>query len=86
MQYYIRTAQSFGLPLDVEFDQFKQWFDLMGIQRHLKVLGIFSRLFYRDNKPRYLDDLPLVLDYFLKVSNSYPELRELRSFVTRVTT
>ena len=86
MQYYIRTAQSFGLPLDVGVNQFKQWFDLMGIQRHLKVLGIFSRLYYRDNKPRYLDDLPLVLDYFLKISDDYPELQELRSFVARVAT
>ncbi|GIX31566.1 MAG: cell wall phosphotransferase [Porticoccaceae bacterium] len=52
----------------------RRWFDLMGLQRHLKVLGIFARLWLRDGKPRYLDDLPLVLRYVLEVSGEYPEL------------
>ena len=52
---------------------FLRWFDLMGLQRHLKVLGIFARLSLRDGKTRYLDDLPLVLRYVLEVAQKYPE-------------
>jgi len=52
---------------------FLRWFDLMGLQRHLKVLGIFARLSLRDGKGRYLNDLPLVLRYVLEVAQKYPE-------------
>ncbi|MBL4782165.1 MAG: phosphotransferase [Porticoccaceae bacterium] len=52
---------------------FLRWFDLMGLQRHLKVLGIFARLSLRDGKARYLDDLPLVMRYVLEVAQKYPE-------------
>jgi N-acetylmuramate 1-kinase len=55
--------------------QFIKWFDWMGLQRHIKVLGIFARLNLRDNKPHYLQDLPLVIRYTLEVSNRYPELQ-----------
>jgi len=51
-----------------------RWFDLMGLQRHIKVLGIFARLCLRDGKARYLDDLPLVLRYTLDVVRDYAEL------------
>lgn len=54
-------------------EAFLRWFDLMGLQRHLKVLGIFARLSLRDGKARYLDDLPLVLRYVLEVAIKYPE-------------
>ena len=53
-----------GRPSDAQ--QFMSWFNLMGIQRHLKVAGIFSRLKIRDGKVRYLDDIPLTLDYLLQ--------------------
>ncbi len=52
---------------------FLRWFDLMGLQRHLKVLGIFARLSLRDGKARYLDDLPLVMRYVLEVAQKHPE-------------
>ncbi|MBQ0720069.1 MAG: phosphotransferase [Gammaproteobacteria bacterium] len=52
---------------------FLRWFDLMGLQRHLKVLGIFARLSLRDGKTRYLADLPLVLRYVLEVAQKHPE-------------
>lgn len=51
-------------------------FDLMGLQRHLKVIGIFSRLNLRDGKPRYMADIPLVIDYVLQVAAQYPEMNE----------
>ena len=53
------------------FTDFVGWFDLMGLQRHIKVLGIFARLYLRDDKPQYLNDLPRVLAYVLAALNLY---------------
>jgi len=61
--------------------EFLRWFDLMGAQRHLKVLGIFCRLWYRDGKSSYLGDLPRVFDYVREVTALYPELAELNRFL-----
>ncbi len=58
-------------------------FDLIGVQRHLKVLGIFARLWHRDGKVRYLSDLPLTLRYLLETCALYPELGELGRFLAR---
>lgn len=71
--YLVQT----DLPVDFDRSQFIRWFDLMGVQRHLKVLGIFSRLNYRDGKPQYLNDLPLTLKYVVDASNRYDELSPL---------
>ncbi|MDX1736160.1 MAG: phosphotransferase, partial [Halioglobus sp.] len=58
--------------LDVaDADTFLRWFDLMGLQRHIKVLGTFARLYLRDDKPGYLADLPLVLRYTLEILAKY---------------
>lgn len=57
--------------LQCELSTFRRWFDFMGLQRHLKVLGIFCRLWYRDGKAAYLQDLPLVLEYVLDVCERY---------------
>ena len=54
-------------------ERFRRWFDLTGVQRHLKVAGIFARLWHRDGKSRYLDDLPLTLAYLAEVAPRYPE-------------
>ncbi len=68
------------IPADLKgemtFTQFEKAFDWMGLQRHIKVLGIFARLALRDNKPAYLDDLPLVIRYTLEVAERYSELAE----------
>jgi N-acetylmuramate 1-kinase len=61
--------------------EFVRWFDLIGVQRHLKVLGIFARLWYRDGKPGYLPDLPLTLAYVRDAAGRYPELAEFSRFV-----
>ena len=58
--------------------EFLRWFDLMGLQRHIKVLGIFARLFYRDGKSQYLNDLPRVLRYVRDAAASYPETAAVR--------
>ena len=55
---------------------FLRWFELMGLQRHIKVLGIFARLYLRDGKQAYLKDLPLVVDYTRICARSYPQLAE----------
>ncbi len=62
-----------------------RWFDLMGVQRHLKVLGIFARLNYRDGKSQYLDDLPLTLKYILDTCDSYEELQPLKQLLEELT-
>ena len=58
-----------------------RWFDLMGLQRHLKVLGIFARLNYRDGKEQYLDDLPLTLKYVLFITQQYKEFHPLKKLI-----
>lgn len=63
-----------ALGLAVDGPTFMRWFDFMGMQRHLKCAGIFCRLNLRDGKSGYLDDIPLVFDYLLEVSDSYQEL------------
>ncbi|NOQ63463.1 MAG: phosphotransferase [Methyloprofundus sp.] len=66
-----------------DYAQFKRDFDLMGIQRHLKAIGIFSRLNIRDGKPSYLEDIPRTLDYVINVSQQYPELKDFHAFLTQ---
>jgi aminoglycoside/choline kinase family phosphotransferase len=66
-----------------DFPQFLRWFDIAGLQRHIKVLGIFARLNWRDGKPGYLDDLPRTLDYALEAAALFPELREFETFLRR---
>jgi aminoglycoside/choline kinase family phosphotransferase len=61
----------------VDAASFQRWFDLMGLQRHIKVLGIFARLYHRDGKAGYLNDLPLVLSYVLEIGSRYHETSEL---------
>ena len=65
--------------------EFVRWFDLMGLQRHIKVLGIFARLYYRDGKPGYLKDLPRVLDYARAAAASLPRNGGIRRCILRGT-
>ena len=58
-------------------EEFLRWFDLIGVQRHLKVLGIFARLWHRDGKAGYLRDLPLTLSYLQQTCREYPQLAAL---------
>ncbi len=72
-----QEAEKTGLIKDVTDATFSQWFDYMGLQRHIKVLGIFARLNHRDGKSNYLDDLPLTLHYVMEVGRKYPLTRPL---------
>jgi hypothetical protein len=62
---------------------FLRWFDLMGVQRHLKAAGIFARLHHRDGKPGYLADIPRTLGYVVEVAARYPEISGLGEFIDR---
>ncbi len=74
-----------GFPVAADDAVFLRGFDLMGLQRHLKVLGIFCRLHYRDGKVRYLHDLPRVFTYVREVAQAHPETAEFADFLeTRV--
>lgn len=74
--YYELAVQS-GIPVGGSEEQFLEWFDLMGVQRHLKAAGIFARLLHRDGKPGYLADIPRTLGYVREVSARYPALAPL---------
>ncbi len=70
-----------GGPAGEDAAQFLRWFDLIGVQRHLKVLGIFARLWHRDGKPGYLRDLPLTLRYVRETCRYYAELAPLGELI-----
>jgi len=76
-----KKALEQGIFKEENEQTFIQWFDLMGIQRHLKAVGIFSRLNNRDNKPNYLDDIPRTLNYIKFVAGNYPETEKLAEFI-----
>jgi aminoglycoside/choline kinase family phosphotransferase len=80
VEHYRKRLVATGVT-DADTAQFRRWFDLMGLQRHLKVLGIFCRLWYRDGKAGYLADLPLVLRYALSVVQAYPEFADFASLI-----
>lgn len=71
---YRDMAQQQGILGPISDTEFLRSFDLMGLQRHIKVLGVFARLKLRDGKSGYLKDLPLVMAYTLSVASAYPEL------------
>jgi aminoglycoside/choline kinase family phosphotransferase len=78
---YRELAARGGLGVTASDAEFVAWFDLMGLQRHIKVLGIFARLYYRDGKSQYLGDLPRVLRYTQMAAAAYPETAEFAEFL-----
>ncbi len=74
---YWQDARKAGLPVPTDFSEFYRDFEWMGAQRHIKVLGIFARLYHRDGKNSYLKDMPLVMDYLRRVCGRYIELRPM---------
>jgi N-acetylmuramate 1-kinase len=74
---YWERARHAGLPVHADFGSFYRDFEWMGLQRHLKVLGIFARIHYRDGKPGYLNDTPRFLAYARAVAERYDELAPL---------
>ncbi|MFZ2169749.1 MAG: phosphotransferase [Methylococcaceae bacterium] len=78
-QYYHRLLRA--NLIHCSLTQFQHWFDLMGLQRHLKAIGIFSRLHLRDDKSAYLNDIPRTLNYVTTVSAAYPEFTDFSNFL-----
>ena len=74
---YWEQARAVGLPVPPEFDEFYRWFEWMGVQRHLKVAGIFARLYHRDGKDKYRPEIPRFLNYLRRVSRRYQDLAPL---------
>ena len=77
LQDYWQLALPLGIPVQRDFEEFLRASDLMGVQRHLKVIGIFARICHRDGKPRYLADVPRFFSYIEAVLARRPELAEL---------
>ncbi len=78
---YHRDALSQGIPIDTEANEFLRDADLVGAQRHLKIAGIFCRLYYRDGKSDYLRNLPLTMRYLMSECERQPELAALRNLL-----
>lgn len=78
---YWEQARKAGLPVPADFGEFWQQVEWMGLQRHLKVLGIFCRLKHRDGKPKYSEDLPRFFGYAHKVASRYGALRPLAALL-----
>jgi N-acetylmuramate 1-kinase len=70
--------------VQVPLAPFRRWFDWMGMQRHLKAIGIFARLNYRDRKPGYIKDIPRTINYVFEVCAEYPELAPFRELLDRL--
>ncbi len=81
---YQDLALQSGLLQEEDETRFLRWFDWMGVQRHLKAIGIFARLYHRDGKPGYLGDIPRTLGYVLTVSQAYPELQPFHNWLRSV--
>ena len=81
---YWQDAKTGGLPIAQDFADFWRDFEWMGLQRQLKVLGIFARLFYRDGKENYLKDLPVVLNYARQAAERYVSLQPLAKLLQQL--
>jgi hypothetical protein len=81
---YWERARKVGLGVPNDFADFYRDFEWMGLQRHLKILGIFARLYHRDGKESYLKDIPLVLKYVRAVASRYSALKPLLRILDRI--
>jgi aminoglycoside/choline kinase family phosphotransferase len=79
IKFWELARSNFDVPSD--FSDFFIDFEIMGVQRHLKILGIFKRLYLRDGKNQYLNDIPLVENYVLEVAEKYPKLSYLKNLI-----
>lgn len=81
---YWEKARAAGLPVPAQFDIFYKWYEFMGVQRHLKVAGIFARLYYRDGKDKYRPEIPRFLNYLRRTSRRYTELAPLYALLLQL--
>ncbi len=83
LDYYYLSIKHGILNENITFSRFKNDFDLMGIQRHLKACGIFARLYHRDGKDNYLQYIPDTLNYIAQASANYPKLQFLHQLIVK---
>ena len=81
---YWQKARKAGLPVGDDFGEFYKGVEWMGLQRHLRIAGVFARLTLRDGKPRYLADTPRFIDYIRATCSRYMELKPLLRLVERI--
>ena len=81
---YWEKARAAGLPVPAQFDTFYKWYEFMGVQRHLKVAGIFARLWHRDGKDKYRPEIPRFLNYLRRTSRRYEELAPLYALLLQL--
>lgn len=81
---YQQRAYAAGILQELNFKRFMRWFDLVGLHRHLKNLGVFARLYHRDGKEQYLQHMPTLTNYILAACKNYPELAELQTLFANV--
>ena len=80
---YQHKLHQHGIIPEMAEEAFKKWLDIMGMQRQLKVVGIFSRLYHRDGKENYLNDIPLTYQNLLSASQRYPEFNDLTELLNK---
>ena len=81
---YWQRARKAGLPVGDDFGEFYRQVEWMGLQRHLKVAGIFARLTLRDGKPKYLADAPRFIHYIRSTASRYRELTPLLRLIDKI--
>jgi len=81
---YWEKARTAGLPVHEDFGAFYRDYEMMGVQRHIKVLGIFTRLHHRDGKDGYLKDMPLVMSYLRSACERYVDLKPLYNILEQI--
>ena len=77
VDFYLNKLYEEKAQYRINRDEFVRWFDLMGVQRHLKASGIFARLSHRDGKHNFLEDIPRTLSYILDLKETYEELQSI---------
>lgn len=80
-QDYAKLAEEVGLIEAVPPAQWQRWFDWIGLQRHIRICGVFARLYFRDGKATYLNDIPLTVRYVMEVAQRYPEFAEFEAMM-----
>ncbi len=80
LKYFHKKIKSKKLAKNLSLEQLEYYLDFMGVQRHLKATGIFARLYMRDGKPGYINDIPRTLNYIQKMADKYDELKPLKEF------
>lgn len=83
--YYLEQYRKTACAADFSNRRFDRWFDLMGVQRHLKASGIFARLLHRDGKAGYIASIPRTIAYITECLGNYPEFSELKALISRMT-